>query len=75
MAKQPSLLEKIVAKRESREEGFDKPIPKRKSAVHMGAKHTAKTVATRAIKDSVGNNLIGSILSLLMRDTINKTMK
>ena len=69
------LADIIQAHKDSDEVNFGKPKRKRKSPMQMGASHTAKIVATRAIKDSIGNNLIGSILSLIARNHINKVTK
>lgn len=60
------------------EAGFiegDKPKKSRKSAAHLGVKHTAKLIAVRAVGDSLGNGIVGSIAKLLTRMAVNKGMK
>ncbi|MCF6331002.1 MAG: hypothetical protein L3I99_05585 [Sulfurimonas sp.] len=70
------LIDKIQARRDANEMNFgDKPKSKRKNPLAMGVSHTAKIVTTRAIKDSIGNNLIGSIISLIARSVITKHNK
>ena len=45
---------------------------KGQSAAKLGAKHTARVAAKRAIKDMVGNNLAGSILAMIASQAISK---
>lgn len=67
-----SLIEEV---KQAREAGFVAPKRKRKSAAELGTKHAAKVAATRAVKDVLGNGIIGQIASVLMRDQINKGLK
>lgn len=48
---------------------------KRNSAITLGAKHAARTAVTRSVKDMAGHGILGSVLALIARDAINKSMK
>ena len=47
--------------------GWVKNKPKRKSAAELGAKHSIKLVARRAITDSVPG-LLGAVLALVAKE-------
>lgn len=50
-------------------------MAKRQSLVKLAAKSTARTAANRAITDSVGTGLVGSLLKVLFSQAVKQTDK
>ena len=55
--------------------GFTKPKRTKQSVATLGAKHASRVAIDRTVKGALGNGLLGSIASLIARDTFKKATK